>query len=414
MLSALAIARDISVGKLDPRDAIRLGLENIDRNEVEIRALCHFDADRLGKPGEGPLSGIAIGVKDIFDTFDMPTGYGSPIYSDHQPKTDAALVTMLRRAGATIMAKTVTTEFAYFAPGPTRNPHNLDHSPGGSSSGSAAGIAAGYFPAAIGSQTGGSIIRPASYCGIAGYKPSFKLFPALGAKCFSWSLDTAGFFAATVADVAYVAAACSGRELRIDQLDLPAPRIGIYKSQVFEAASRQMQQALDDAVELARLAGAEIREFVPDNALNAAYDAHSTIQNYEAAIACADEYLRFGEMMSDKLRSTLEQGQQISPDQYDDARRIANHARKSLHPIFDQVDILLTPSATDIAPFGLASTGEPVFNKLWTLVGTPCINVPGFTDDAAMPLGIQVVAGFGRDKKALMAAGWLENLIKVQ
>ena len=204
MQSFIALREAIASGALDPRDAIAQSLDAIDAKESDIRAFV-TRGDRqvlLAGQAKGPLAGIAVAVKDIFDTADLPTSYGSPIYAGHQPRADAALVAMLRRAGAAIVGKTVTTEFAHFTPGPTRNPHDPGHTPGGSSSGSAAAVAAGMVPAAIGTQTAGSIIRPAAFCGIAGYKPSFRLVPTVGTKTFSWSLDTVGFFAASVADVA--------------------------------------------------------------------------------------------------------------------------------------------------------------------------------------------------------------------
>lgn len=411
MLSVLAIARDIENGKLTPEAALALGASNITRFEPEIQALTHFDAATLNTAGNGPLTGIAIGIKDIFDTYDMPTGYGSPIYDAHQPKTDAALVSMLRCSGATIAAKTVTTEFAFFTPGPTHNPHNLAHSPGGSSSGSVAGIAAGYFPAALGTQTGGSVIRPASYCGVAGYKPSFNLFPVTGSKCFSWSLDTVGFFASSVADTAFVAASCSGFDLRVDLVAPTTPRIGIYRSHVFDQASTDMQAALEHTIRLAEKAGATITEIAPVDALNHAYDAHPVIQNHEAALACAGELLHHADLMSNMLRSTLEQGQKISVEYYNEAQKLAADARQATHALFENVDVLLTPSAPDIAPFSIETTGEPVFNKLWTLIGLPCVNVPGLVSQQSMPLGMQIIAPYGQDRKALMAAQWLENLL---
>lgn len=202
MLSARALAMEIAANRLSPQQAFTMGEEAVAAREEKL-GIYTQKADKL-EPAKGPLRGITLGVKDIFDTFDMRSSYGSPIYEEQQPMADASVVAMARHAGATIAGKTVTTEFAWFHPGKTRNPHDPAHTPGGSSSGSAAGVAAGYFPASIGSQTGGSIIRPASFCGVAGYKPSFRLFPTLGMKQFSWSLDTVGFFAASVADVAFV------------------------------------------------------------------------------------------------------------------------------------------------------------------------------------------------------------------
>ncbi len=207
-----------------------------------------------------PLRGLPVALKDIFDTADMPTEYGSPIYAGYRPKTDASLVALIRRAGGTLIGKTVTTEFAHLDPGKTRNPHNLAHTPGGSSSGSAAGVAAGFFPIATGSQTGGSVIRPASFCGVAGFKPSYRLLPTVGMKCVSWHLDTAGLFAASVADVAFAAAAISDRDLRVDGRTPSSPRIGVLREQPWPAASDDMTAALDSAARAASAANARVRD----------------------------------------------------------------------------------------------------------------------------------------------------------
>src|SRR6266571_404611 len=231
MLSALDLARRIESGDLSPAAALEHCAEAIAAREAEVGAFATLDlaGARASVAGSTvahlPLRGLPVGVKDIFDTADLPTEYGSAIYAGHRPKADAALVALVRRAGGVVLGKTVTTELAHMHPGKTRNPHNLGHTPGGSSSGSAAGVAASMMPIALGSQTGGSVIRPAAFCGIAGFKPSYKLLPTVGMKCFSWHLDTAGLFAAGIADVAFAAAAITGRDLRVDQSTPAAPKI---------------------------------------------------------------------------------------------------------------------------------------------------------------------------------------------
>ncbi len=229
MLSALDLARDVEAGTITPRDVVDRCAQAIAHHEAEIGAFVALDVEAARRDAEvpglrlTPLRGLPVGIKDIFDTADFPTQYGSPIYAGHRPKADAALVALVRRAGGLVLGKTVTTELASLQPAATRNPRNPAHTPGGSSSGSAAAVASGMLPIALGSQTGGSVIRPAAFCGIAGYKPSFRLMPTVGMKCFSWSLDTAGVLAAGVADAAFAAAAITGRDLRIDQR-APAPR----------------------------------------------------------------------------------------------------------------------------------------------------------------------------------------------
>ncbi len=408
-LSAQNIAAEIAGGRMTAQEALDQCKVSIDRDESTIQAFTHQPSKLL--PGKGSLAGIAVGIKDVFDTYDMPTGYGSAIYENHKPVADASVVSMLRRAGATIAGKTVTTEFAWFAPGPTRNPHNPAHTPGGSSSGSAAGVAAGFFPAAIGTQTGGSIIRPAAFCGVAGYKPSFRLFPTIGMKQFSWSLDTVGFFAASVADAAFVAAACSGRDLGVDQADQTVPRFGIYRSPIDDQMAPDMADALQKATSIAKEAGASVTDVVPPEPLEKARDAHAPIQDFEAALSLADEHMRSPALLSAKLRDHLDAAAHITPETYDNARRTANHARKASRDLFSTCDALLLPSAPGTAPETLASTGDSVFNRLWTLLGMPCVSVAGLTGDNGLPLGLQIIAPFGQDKRALQAAHWLEKQI---
>lgn len=410
MLSARFIAAEVASGRLHAQDALVACDQTIAEREDELHVFASRNSNISG--GEGPLAGVAIGIKDIFDTRDLPTSYNSPIYADHHPVADAPLVAMLRSAGAGISGKTVTTEFAWFEPGPTRNPHNIDHTPGGSSSGSAAGVAAGFFPAAIGSQTGGSVIRPASFCGVSGYKPSFRLFPTIAMKCYSWSLDTAGFFAATAADNAFVAQSCSGRDLMVDAGDKSAPTIGIFHSSVDENLSDDMRAAWEKTRELAEHAGAKTTVINAPPLLEEAHDAQATVQNFEVFLTLADERIHHNELLSDKLRGHLEMCSKITPETYDNARRTANHARKASHSLFDNCDILLTPSALGAAPSGLAYTGDPACNRIWTLLGMPAVNVAGHLDANQLPLGMQVIAPFGRDKRALQAAHWLEQVVR--
>lgn len=359
-----------------------------------------------------PLRGIPVGVKDIIDTFDMPTEYGSPVYAGHQPRADAALVAMTRRAGAVVLGKTVTTEFAYFTPGRTRNPHNLEHTPGGSSSGSAAAVAAGMLPLAFGTQTGGSVIRPAAFCGVAGYKPSAKLLPTVGIKCFSWSLDTAGLFAATVADAACAAAAITGRDLRIDNAAPVTPSIAVVRTHLWNEADADMQRALEQAARAAERAGARVRDLDTPQTFAEAFAAQDIIQSYEVNQALAFEYYNHRDRLSAPLLALLERARSVSSDDYDNARRAARRARSAFTDTLGDADVILTPSAPGIAPHGLASTGRPIFNRLWTLLGNPCVNVPGLSDKAGMPLGVQIVGRFGRDRATLEAAAFLERALR--
>jgi Asp-tRNA(Asn)/Glu-tRNA(Gln) amidotransferase A subunit family amidase len=417
MLSGLDLARRIEAGTISPRAVVDLCAAAIADRETEIGAFATLDiaAARQAADAAGlrlaPLRGLPLGIKDIFDTADFPTQYGSPIYAGHQPRSDAALVALVRRAGGIVLGKTVTTELASLQPAGTRNPRNPAHTPGGSSSGSAAAVAAGMVPIAIGSQTGGSVIRPAAFCGIAGFKPSFRLLPTVGMKCFAWSLDTAGLFAAGVADAAFAAAAITGRDLRIDQRMPAAPAIALVRTHLWAQASPDMQAALERAARAAQAAGARVRELELPPIFEAAMRAHVIIQNHEAYRALAYELDRHPDRLGPILREQLARAAAIDFDTYDEARRTARRARQMFAELMADTDAMLTPSAPGAAPLGLGSTGDPAFNRLWTLLGPPCINVPGLFDPHGLPLGVQIVGRFARDRTALEAAWFLERAI---
>jgi Asp-tRNA(Asn)/Glu-tRNA(Gln) amidotransferase A subunit family amidase len=416
-LSALDLARRIEAGTITARTVVDLCSDAIARREPEIGAFVALDiaAAQGTAQAEGlrlsPLHGLPVGIKDIFDTADFPTQYGSPIYAGHRPKADAALVALVRRAGGIVLGKTVTTELASLQPAGTRNPHNPAHTPGGSSSGSAAAVAAGMLPLGLGSQTGGSVIRPAAFCGIAGFKPSFRLLPTVGMKCFSWSLDTAGLFAAGVADVAFAAAALTGRDLAVDQHAPAAPRLALVRTHLWSQASPEMQAALEQAARAAAAAGARVRELELPPVFADAMRAQVTIQDHEAYRALAFELDHHPEQLGPVLRQQLSRAAAIDCDAYDEARRTARGARRMFADLMADTDAMLTPSAPGAAPHGLGSTGDPLFNRLWTLLGPPCINVPGLADASGLPLGVQIVGRFARDRTALEAAWFLERAL---
>jgi Asp-tRNA(Asn)/Glu-tRNA(Gln) amidotransferase A subunit family amidase len=419
MMHALELAQAISVGALTPQAVLASCADAIAAREPEIGAFAALDLEAAqrhakisgARLADLPLRGLPVGVKDIIDTVDFATSYGSPIYAGHRPSTDAAIVSMVRRAGGILIGKTVSTPFAFLDPGKTRNPRNPAHTPGGSSSGSAAAVAAGMVPIALGTQTGGSIIRPASFCGVAGFKPSFRLLPTAGIKCFSWSLDTAGLFAASVADIAFAAAALSGRNLRIDQ-EAPLPlRIALVHTSTWNEATAAMQRAVETAGRAVAACGAQLIELVLPAIFDDAVSAFATIQSYEAWRAYAFEYDHYRDRLPPRLADLLDKAAAITPDDYDAARRVAKRARQTLNQLTSEIDVLLTPSAASAAPKGLDFLGTPAFNRLWTLMGTPCISVPGLTDGDGMPLGIQIVGRFARDRTALAAAHFVERAI---
>ncbi|MEA2960870.1 MAG: hypothetical protein QOI46_968 [Alphaproteobacteria bacterium] len=418
MLSALELARRIDAGALSPRAVVELCAEAVATHESEIGAFAALDLDAARRRVEQqplaplPLRGLPVGIKDIFDTVDLPTAYGSAIYAGHQPKADAAMVMLIRRAGGFVLGKTVTTEFASLEPAGTRNPRNPAHTPGGSSSGSAAAVAAGMLPLALGSQTGGSVIRPAAFCGVAGFKPSYRLLPTVGMKCFSWSLDTVGLFGASVPDIAFAAAAMSGRDLRVDVRPAQAaPVIALVRTPFWQDASAAMQNAVEHAARAAERSGARVKDMELPPIFADAVRAHRIVQGYEAIRALAFEYDFHRDRMGPVLRAQLDDAATIDADTYDNARRTTRRARRALIDLLADGEVMLTPSAPGAAPKGLGSTGEPTFNRLWTLLGTPCVNIPGLSDADGLPLGVQVVARFGRDRFALSAAAWLESAV---
>ena len=408
MLSILDIRARIAAGTLTPQGAIDLCREAIADRDPGIGAFVTIDPDPA-IPEEGPLAGIAVGVKDIIDTAAMPTQMGSAIYEGWQPRADAAVVTRLKGLGAVPLAKTTTTAFASSDPTATRNPHDPGHSPGGSSAGSAAAVGGGMLPLALGTQTAGSVIRPASYCGCAAIKPSFRLIPTVGVKTYSWALDTLGLFAAGVGDLAYALAAVTGRE-GIEGATCESPRIAVVRLEIAEAPSAEAEAALARAVAAAERAGARLSDLTLPPELDAAWERHRFIQDFEGRHALGWEYATHREALPPLVRAHLEAGDAIAPADYDDARRHAHRARRVLKGLFDDFDAILTFPAPGPAPATLASTGDPRFNRLWTLMGVPCVNVPVPGD--GLPVGVQVIGRFGGDGHVLAVAGMIEKALR--
>ena len=416
MLSALDLVQRIEAGELTPRAVIDRCAEAIDAREQEVGAFVALDLDAGRRASADPrlastpLRGLPVAFKDIYDTADLPTQYGSPIYAGYRPRADATAVALARRAGAIVIGKTVTTEFASLVPSPTCNPHNSAHTPGGSSSGSAAAIAAGMVPIAFGTQTAGSVIRPAAFCGVTGFKPSYRLIPLVGVKAVSWHLDTGGLFGAGVADVAFAAAAILDRDLRVDRAVPSAPRIALVRSHLWPKASAAMSNAVETAARIVGAAGAKVEDVTLPPIVEEAWAAQFAIQDYETFRSTAFEYDRHRDMIGKQLREQLDRAAAITADEYDAARRIASRGRQVLADTMADHDVILTPSAPGAAPHGLGATGDPAFNRLWTLMGTPCVNVPGLYENE-LPLGVQIVGRFGRDRAALEAALFLERAI---
>ncbi|WP_050627450.1 amidase [Bradyrhizobium viridifuturi] len=412
MISLADLTTRIEQGALSPETAVRQSLQAIAAQDKAIGAfVCHDASART--QAAGPLRGIAVGIKDIIDTADFPTEMGAVIYRGHRPRADAPVVMALKQAGATIIGKTTTTAFAANDPTATVNPHNHGHTPGGSSSGSAAAVAAGMIPLALGTQTGGSVIRPASFCGVAAIKPSYRLLPTVGVKCFSWTLDTVGLFGAGVRDVALGLAAMTRRPDLVVPSGLAAPRIGVVMQAFAGAPEPSGAEALQRAARAAERAGANVREIAVPDVIAEAWRIHPDVQEFEAHQSLAWEYRQNYDAMPPLLRGRLDESKGGTPAEYDAAMGVTLRARQALAAVLTEVDVLLTLSAPGAAPKGLTSTGDPRYNRLWTLMGVPCVNVPTLVAEGGLPVGVTVIAGFGDDAKALAAASFVEDALGV-
>ena len=336
---------------------------------------------------------MPIGVKDIIDTADLPTEMGSPIYRGHRPATDAACVALVRAAGAVILGKTVTCEFAGMTPGATTNPHDVAHTPGGSSSGSGAAVADFMVPAAFGTQTGGSVLRPAAYCGVFGFKPTFGAFNRRGVYPAAESLDTIGLIARSLDDLELMGAVL---ELRPPSAPRPLerpPRIGLCRTPLWDKAQPETVAAIEDAAARLGRAGARVREIVlPDEFAGLRNAARETINNYERAAAMAHEWSSHRELISERLRKRIELGRAMPHAEYLAALRLGEDCRARLPAVFDDLDVLLAPCANGEAPRGLDDTGDPGFQAIWTILHTPALTLPTHRGPNGLPVGIQLVA----------------------
>lgn len=401
-------------GRLTPQALMAACLERIAAREGTVRAFASLNPDAAldpataGSAAEGPLHGLPIGVKDILDTSDLPTEYGSPIWRRWEPRADAACVAWARAAGAVVIGKTVTTEFANRYPGPTTNPHDPSRTPGGSSSGSAAGVAAGFFPLAFGTQTAGSVIRPAAFCGVVGYKPTYGTINRAGMKLMSDSLDTIGVLARSVADCALFAGAVAGCDLG-DPERRPerAPSIGICRSPSWDRAQPETAELLDRVASRVGAAGAKVEARELPESFRRLAEAHPVVMMAESARSLGFELRTDPGLISAELMERLEFGLAQSRDSLQRAYEVFEQTRLAFPAAMEGLDILLTPSAPGVAPAGLGSKGDPVFNYIWTSLHVPCVTVPAGTGPHGLPLGIQIVARRGDDRAALAWAAWV-------
>ena len=419
-LTVREAARQIAERRLTAEALTAACLDRIEAREALVGAWQYLDRGqaldaarrRDGEPPRGPLHGIPIAVKDLIDTVAMPTAYGSPIYRGHRPAADASCVALAKAAGAIVLGKTVTTEFAAFTPGKTANPRKPAHTPGGSSSGSAAAVADGMVQLAFGTQTAGSVIRPAAYCGVVGYKPSFGLINRAGVKPLADSLDTVGVLARTVEDAAFFAGVLSERPaLRHLAVPSEAPSFGLYRTPMWDEAEPATAAALSAARATLERHGASVMELAIAREHHELAAVQDTIMRFEAVRAFAYERIEHSAELSPRFAQMLDAGMAIGADEYDRALARAAQARAGLAAFFGSCDAVLVPAAPGEAPVGLGNTGDPIFNRMWTLLGVPCVTLPVRWADNGLPTGVQLVGRLGDDPRLMACAAFLERAL---
>jgi Asp-tRNA(Asn)/Glu-tRNA(Gln) amidotransferase A subunit family amidase len=417
-LAATTLVRLIEQGELTAEAVVRSCLERIALREPVVRAWSHLageaalaaarERDRTGR--SSLLNGVPFGLKDIFDTADQPTGYGSPIYWGARPAADAAAAALPRAAGGILIGKTVTTEFANRHPGPTMNPHDPGFSPGGSSSGSAAAVADFHVPLAIGTQTGGSVIRPAAYCGVVGFKPSFGLFPTAGMRINTESLDTVGIMARSVGDIALFRAAMLAIPYEPPALPERAPRLGLCRGPHWDEALPEGRQVLEAAMRRLAAAGAQIVDADLPSECAAADMVQQRLSAFEAPRVHMPELYRHEALLSPALRDgKIAAGRKLAHDDFRRALAEAERMRQAAQAWASGFDAILTPPAPGQAPRGLGDTGSAMFNAAWTLLYMPCLTLPAGQGPDGLPVGIQLVGRRHADDRLIETALWVER-----
>ncbi|MFO1159732.1 MAG: amidase [Reyranellaceae bacterium] len=420
MLTATELAHRIDAGSVTAESIVRAHLERIDQRDADVLAWSHLARDAALErakvldrgPRQGLLHGIPMGVKDIIDSWDQPTTYGSPIYKTHQPLADAATVALARGEGAILLGKTVTTEFANRHPGPTRNPHNPAHTPGGSSSGSAAAVADFQVVLGTGTQTGGSVIRPAAFCGVTGYKPTYGHFATAGMKANTEWLDTIGAYARSVEDIALFRAALMAMPFRpVAALDKP-PRLAICFTHHKAELSAEGTAAVHEAAARLAKAGAAVSEIELPAPVRDMTEGQRTLSAFDGPRAHADEVRRFPNLLSESIKKDkLAAGAKIDYATWVAARKLGETGRAAVDAMFDEFDAILTAPAPGEAPLGLEATGKATFNLLWTYLWMPCVTLPFTTGPTGLPVGIQLVGRQHEDATLLDIAAWARRAL---
>jgi amidase len=414
-LSAAALARKTARGEVTAEAIVRDCLARIAEREPVVRAWSYLDRERAlaearardKSAARGPLHGVPIAVKDVLDTCDMPTEMGSPIYAGHRPKADAAAVALARAAGAVILGKTVTAEFAGVFPGPTANPHDPGHTPGGSSSGSAAAVADFMVPVAFGTQTGGSVLRPASFCGVIGYKPTYNAINRAGLKFAAESLDTIGLIARDLDDIELVSAVLVGRAPERAPVPEFPLRVGLCRTPLWRTAQPETVEAVEDAAARLAQAGAQVGECALPKPFDALGDVRVAINDYERAHAMAWEWEHHRDRISERLAKAVAHGFAMPHDEYVAALKTIEHCRAELASVFRDFDVLLAPCVAGEAPKGLDYTGDTRFQAFWTMLHVPTMSLPTHAGPNGLPVGIQIVAPAHADLTLFGAARWI-------
>jgi Asp-tRNA(Asn)/Glu-tRNA(Gln) amidotransferase A subunit family amidase len=420
-LGAAEAARRIAAGELSSAALVAACLERIAEREEAVQAWVHIDAEHaLGQARErdaapaplGPLHGVPVGVKDIVDTADFPTELGTPVHAGRRPRADAACVARLRQAGAVVVGKTVTTELAYFRPGKTHNPAALDRTPGGSSSGSAAAVADGHVPVALGSQTAGSVIRPAAFCGVLGFKPTRGLVDLEGVKALSAALDTLGWFAREPEDLEVLGVVLAdewpeGPSLREAAARPEAPKIAFARTPWWDHADDDGRRAVEDAAGRLRDAGAAVRELELPEPFAGLVDAQQEVMAFDMARSLAWEHEHHGDELSAVLRELLDRGRATGHDAAERAVALGADCRARVASLLQPGEALLVPAVIGEPPrLDGGTTGDPLFCRPWTLLGVPALAVPAGSGAGGAPVGVQLVAPAGADAELLVAGAW--------
>lgn len=409
-------------GSVSAEQIVRSCLDRIEEREPAVCAWAFIDPDYAiaqardvdHRSERGLLHGVPVAIKDIIATADMPTQYGSPIYANHRPGWDAACVSAIRSAGGVVLGKTVTTEFASTYAGKTMHPMDPTRTPGGSSSGSAAAVADLMVPLAVGTQTGGSVIRPASFCGIVGYKPSFGLINRHGVKPLSESLDTVGGMGRSIADAARLVSVMANRPEFLDPLEFHRPRLAVWQSEAMQQAEPAMLDCLQATLRQFASCGARIEDVKPSSILEEADGAHHEIEYFEMAQALAFEIQTHPTQLSPALRERLDHGRQCPVTLYVEKKRIAEECRAAIAEIFLRFDAIILPSALGEAPKGHIKTGNALFNRIWTLFYGPAITIPAGRGANGLPLGVQIIGCQNDDRKTLAVARWAERAVRLR